>query len=136
MTPARARRDAAARVVRAVLIRAAPLCALIPLAACEAPMPRLYVWDGYAEVIHDTRWRPGAMPVEQQIQTMEVDRERARAGNLKLPPGWRMHLAMLYQMTGDTGRARALLDDEKAAFPESARLVDLLAARLDGAPGR
>jgi hypothetical protein len=67
--------------------------------------------------------------VDEQIMRVEADRDRAAARGASLPPGWRIHLAMLYNIRGDTGRARELLNQEKQVFPESARFVDTL---LDG----
>ncbi|MEZ5649791.1 MAG: DUF4810 domain-containing protein [Burkholderiaceae bacterium] len=115
--------------VRAGARSACLLGATLWLAACEAPMPQMYAWGGYSHVIHDSRWRPGAMPLEEQIQAIEGDRSAAGNAGLRLPPGWRVHLAMLYEMQGRTDLARSLLLEEKANFPSSERLVDRL---IDG----
>ena len=109
---------------------AALLAGTALLAACQAPLPPMYTWSGYDKVVHDTRWSPGAMPLEAQIAALEDDRNTARIHELKLPPGWRVHLGMLYGMAGDTGRARELLLEEKTVFPESGRLVDVLVGGL------
>ncbi|MEZ5658347.1 MAG: DUF4810 domain-containing protein [Burkholderiaceae bacterium] len=89
-------------------------------------MPPMYAWGGYSSVIHKTLWQPGSMPLEEQIAAFDRDRVTARNFDLKLPPGWRMHLAMLYEMNGQTDLARELLLEEKTVFPDSARLVDRL----------
>jgi len=103
---------------------------LLTCGAC-ATAPSYYTWGGYEELIYADHAKPGALPLEQQITQMEMDRQAAGAAGGRLPPGWHAHLASLYSQSGNLDSARSELLAEKAAFPESATLMDRLIANLD-----
>jgi len=108
-------------------------CAALGLAGCAAQQPRsLYGWGGYEETMYVAMVKPGTLTPEAQVQQFEKDREAIRAAGQKLPPGWRVHLAALYAQTGHVDAARAELQGEKEAFPESATLCSTLLKNLDG----
>jgi hypothetical protein len=96
----------------------------------SGPAPH-YAWGSYEDLIYTTHAKPGAVTADAQIEQLEADRQAALAAQGRLPPGWRMHLATLYQEAGRPDNARQELLAEKAAFPESATLVDRLIANLD-----
>jgi hypothetical protein len=121
-------------MIRASLPRCAPLALVAVLAVCSgcAAAPSYYSWGGYEELIYADHAKPGALPLEQQIAQMEMDRQAANAAGGRLPPGWHAHLASLHSQSGQIDAARSELLAEKAAFPESATLMDRLIANLDG----
>ena len=119
MTPAAAPRGIAGVAVLAVLAG----CAL-------GPQP-LYQWGTFPHQQYDTLRGAGQSPADQ-IQALETQSRKANAAHAALPPGFRAHLGMLYLDAGDADRARALWQDEKAAFPEAAPYMDQLLKRLDG----
>lgn len=67
---------------------------------------------------------PGETPPERQLERMEADIEIARSKGLPLPPGFRAHMGYLYFQTGNYDLAEQSFEAEKAAFPESAKLMD------------
>jgi hypothetical protein len=104
--------------------------ALVMCSAC-ATAPSYYSWGGYEELIYANHAKPGALPLDQQIAQMEMDRQAANGASGRLPPGWHAQLAALYSQSGNVDSARSELLAEKAAFPESATLMDRLIANLD-----
>lgn len=113
--------------------RAALVVALALLAAgCATPAPSRYAWGSYEDVVYVAQARPGTLPPEAQIEQLEKDRLAARAGNLRLPPGWHVHLGYLYYQTGHADLAREELLAEKTAFPEATTFVDRLLANMSG----
>jgi len=115
------------------VMRAAGVGAALLLAGCAAQPPRtIYGWGSYEETMYVAMVKPGVLTPEAQVQQFEKDREAIRAAGQRLPPGWRIHLAALYAQTGHVDAARAELQGEKAAFPESAVLCDTLLRNMDG----
>jgi hypothetical protein len=114
-------------------LRVVAACAALALAGCAAQQPRsLYGWGSYEETMYVAMVKPGVLTPEAQVQQFEKDREAIRAAGQKLPPGWRVHLAALYAQTGHVDAARAELQSEKEAFPESVTLCNTLLKNLDG----
>ncbi len=65
-----------------------------------------------------------------QIQTLELDIEKARSKNKPLPPGMRAHMGFLYFQLARHDEARLAFEAEKTAFPESTKLMDRFIAKL------
>lgn len=112
-----------------------PYRALVALAVLAgipgcASEPTLYSWGRYEDVLYETYSKPGAVPPEKQIETLEADYQKARSDNKKVPPGWHAHLGYLYYQTGKADQAQQEFKTEKAEFPESAVYMDRLLARL------
>jgi hypothetical protein len=107
-------------------------CAALCLTACVTmTTPRgLYAWGHYEELIYTANVKPGSLPPEAQADQLEKDRQLAQAAGKRLPPGWHAQLASLYAQSGRLDLAERELLAEKAAFPESATLMDRLLANL------
>jgi hypothetical protein len=112
-------------ISKAVALAAASLCA-----ACAQPPKTLYMWEGYPRQQYQTLLREGVNS-QQQIIELEAHMAKARAAGMAVPPGLRAHLGMLQLAEGKPDQARALWEQEKAAFPESASYMDQLLGRLD-----
>lgn len=67
----------------------------------------------------------GSSPSEQ-LRVLEAQAQKAAAGGAALPPGYRAHMAIVLLKLGREQEARAQLEAEKAAFPESAAYMDFL----------
>jgi hypothetical protein len=98
-------------------------------AGCAAQETR-YAWGAYEDLIYVVHAKPGALTPEAQVEQLEKDRETARAKNKPLPPGWHAHLGYVYYQMGRADLAQQELLAERAAFPESAVLVEHLLANL------
>jgi len=109
---------------------AATLAAALLLGGCATPPRSLYTWGGYEELIYASYAHAGNMPPERQVAALELDFQKARAANQRLPPGWHAHLGYLYFELGKLDQATQELQTEKAAFPESSLFVDRLLANL------
>jgi hypothetical protein len=107
-------------------------CAVLSMTACVTAPPTMYAWGSYEELIYTAAAKPGTLTPEAQADLLEKDRQTAQAAGRPLPPGWRAHLATLYAESGQLDLAEQELLAEKAAFPESATLVDRLLANLRG----
>jgi len=94
------------------------------LAGCVTRQQPLYYWGGYQTEVYGHF--KGDKGPEEQIQTLEAEREHALAEGRALPPGFQAHLAMLYGKTGRSERLVENLEAEKTQFPESATFMDFL----------
>jgi hypothetical protein len=109
----------------------ATLAALVALTSgCATQGPTLYAWGSYEDLIYVTQAKPGALTPEAQIDQLQKDRQTALGQNKRLPPGWHVQLAALYQQTGRMDLAREELLAEKSAFPEAATFVDRLLGNM------
>lgn len=104
--------------------------AMAALAGCAQPPKTMYMWENYPRQQYETLLREG-MNSQEQILALEAHIEKARAAGAAVPPGLRAHLGMLQLSEGKPDQARALWQQEKAAFPESAAYIDQLLKRLD-----
>ena len=106
------------------------VCAALSLAACATTPRSLYAWGSYEELIYAANTKPGSLTAEAQADQMEKDRQVAQAAGKRLPPGWHAQLAALYAESGRINLTKQELLAEKAAFPESATLMERLLANL------
>lgn len=102
---------------------------LTTLTGC-ATQKTLYSWGQYEEVLYSSYAKPGQTPLEKQIEMLEQDYQKARSKQQPVPPGWHAHLGFLYYGVGKLDKAKQEFESEKAAFPESAILIDRLLTRL------
>ncbi len=104
-----------------------PLVALMSsalLGACAAPQKPLYYWGSYQTQVYG--YFTGKAGVEEQIQALEADKQKARAEGLPLPPGYQAFLGMLYGVNGQADLQVQGFEAEKAQFPEATVYVDFL----------
>ena len=102
------------------------------IAGCAAPTRPLYQWGTYEELIYQSWREPGSMPVEKQVELLQHDYQQGQAQNMRMPPGWHAHLAMLYARMGRHDEAIKELGVEKAEFPESGVFVERMLANMKG----
>jgi hypothetical protein len=107
------------------------LGAVMLLAGCSSQRG-LYYWGSYEEQVYDMYIKPADATAEAQVEKMEADIERARAAGKPLHPGFQAHLGFLYFQLGKLDLARRAFESEKAAFPESAELMDRFIKKLEG----
>jgi len=100
------------------------------LAGCAGNASKsLYSWNGYEKQVYSYLRSEGASN-EEQILALEKGRTESGARNAALPPGYLAHLGLLYLHTGRTDDALRAWEEEKTAFPESARYIDYLIGNM------
>ncbi len=109
----------------------AGLAAALALAGCTSQKP-LYYWGSYEQNVYDMYIVPDKATAEKQVEDLEADFERARSAGRPVPPGFQAHLGHLYFQLGKLDLARRAFESEKAAFPESAVLMDRFIKKLEG----
>jgi hypothetical protein len=107
------------------------LCTALLLAGCSSQRG-LYYWGSYEQQVYDMYIEPGEATAESQVEKMEADIERARSAGKPLHPGFQAHLGFLYFQLGKLDLSRRAFESEKAAFPESAKLMDRFIKKLEG----
>ncbi len=108
------------------------LCALLllTLVGCAAPKQSLYQWGDYENQVYALYNDPGKSPVEEQIEKLEADYQKARSTNKAVPPGFHAHLGYLYFQAGKGDQAVQSFQTEKTLFPESAVYMDRILAKV------
>jgi hypothetical protein len=101
---------------------------LILLSGCATPTT--YHWGEYEEQVYVMYAAPDQGTVASQLDVLELDIEKARLKNQPLAPGIRAHMGFLYFQAGRNDEARQAFEAEKAAFPESAQLMDRFIGKL------
>ena len=77
--------------------------------------------------------RPDGVDLQAEIDALEKQLSQSMDKERPIPPGLHAHLGYLHSVAGNPAAAREQLEREKALYPESARFVDFLLAKL--APG-
>ena len=93
------------------------------LSGCATPPVTLYQWESYEAQVY--AHLKGESP-EAQIEAMERDLEKIRAGGKTPPPGFYAPLGLLYVETGNDVKAVDCFETEKGRFPESATFMNFL----------
>lgn len=109
------------------------VASLMSLAGCAAN-PRqgpLYHWGDYQRRLYEYLKGDETTPAEQ-LDALQAQAERARASGAALAPGFRAQLALLYLQLGRDGEATAMIEAEKAAFPESTLYMDFVLGSIAG----
>ncbi len=104
----------------------------VALTGCVQAPKNLYQWGGYQDQLYEHFKGDRQSPAEQ-VQRLEAQAQKARAGGTALPPGFRAHLGLMYLRLGREDEARRQLEAEKASFPESTQYMDFLLKRLTAA---
>lgn len=104
-----------------------PGLATLLLTACASTH---YEWGRYEDSVRVVTTTPDGFDLEAEIDALEQQLERTVSEDRPVPPGLHAHVGWLQAEAGNTAAARAHLEAEKALFPESARFVDGLLARL------
>ncbi|GHU17484.1 DUF4810 domain-containing protein [Betaproteobacteria bacterium] len=93
------------------------------LSGCAAPPKTLYQWESYEAQVY--AHLKGESP-DAQIEAMERDLEKIRAGGKTPPPGFYAHMGLLYLGNGNDAKAIDCFETEKERFPESATFMNFL----------
>ena len=112
-------------------MRSAGLALILFLCGC-AGSKSIYYWGHYEQNLYDMYVVPDEATAEAQVEEMEADFEKARAAGKPLHPGFHAHLGFLYFQLGKFDLARRSFESEKAAFPESAVLMDRFIEKMEG----
>lgn len=99
------------------------------LTGCGTTHESMYAWGSYETQIYNLYSQTGKTPTEDQLASLERDREVARARHRPLPPGHHAHLGYLYFSLGRVDQAIAAFESEKTLYPESRRYMDRLIDR-------
>lgn len=100
------------------------------LSSCVTPEPPLYRWGAYEDIMYTGYKDPGSSDPVTDANLLSEDMARTEAEGARVPPGVRIHLGYLYFAQGRTDEARALFEEERTVFPESAVFVDGLLKRM------
>lgn len=110
------------------ILTLAALSASVVLTGCatgpKGPPP-LYGWSGYESNL-DTYFRQDKAGLDEQIQSMETNKQKIQSANQALPPGYQAHLGLLYGKQGNLARFQQDLTAEKQQFPEAESFIDFL----------
>ena len=105
--------------------------AVMLLSACGGKQDQYY-WGSYEKVIYLHHIQPGDAPAEAQIDMLLQDKAEAINAGLKVPPGLNAHLGMMHAQLGNADAALAAFEEEKKAFPDSAKFIDDTIQRIKG----
>jgi hypothetical protein len=103
------------------------MLALLTLSGCTTTQ-QVYDWGEYDQLLYETYREPTR--VEALRLELEAHIAALEAGNAKVPPGLYAELGTLYLEAGDTDRAIAMYEKERAAWPESRGLMTALIVNL------
>ncbi len=98
---------------------------------CATRTPTLYYWGDDQPQLYAYLKNEGTSYAEQILALQKIT-EGAKAANQSVPPGFHAHLGLLQIVEGKPELARQELEAEKTLFPESARFMDFLLAKLAG----
>jgi hypothetical protein len=95
------------------------------LVGCATKPTTLYQWEGYQSYV-DAYFRADALSPDAQVQVMEEDLKKIRAGSGSVPPGYYAHLGLLYGQQGNLDRFAEFVQAEKRQYAESETFMDFL----------
>ncbi len=93
-----------------------------------------YDWGRYEDSVFEVTRQPDSFDLAAEIDTLEAQLQQSADRQRLPPPGLHAHLGYLHSVAGNLDAARSHFEDEKALFPESARFMDQLIARLGPRP--
>ena len=102
------------------------------LASCGGGSSR-YTYGNYeAQIFDATTGFEGENQerIGELIQACEGTVERARGENRQVPPGFYVHLAMLYALEGRLDETAAALESEAELYPEGAHFATWMKGHL------
>ena len=93
-----------------------------------------YDWGNYEDSVYDVTVRPDSFDLGAEIDALEQQIEKTKNKDRPIPPGVHAHVGYLYTVSGNGDAARGHYEAEKALYPESAKFMDMLLARLTARP--
>jgi hypothetical protein len=103
---------------------------ILALTAC-ATSTSLYYWGDYSQSAYDLKLEPSEKTVSAHKNALLDIIDNAAQKNKKIPPGIYAELAKMAFEANNPAGARAFLEQEKALFPESGRMVDVWLELMD-----
>lgn len=104
--------------------------AILTLTSC-ATSKSLYYWGDYSQSAYELKHEPSGKTATAHKNTLLDIVNNAPRKNKKIPPGIYAELAKMEFETNNLVGAKALLEQERALFPESARMVEVLLELMD-----
>lgn len=111
-------------------MRPARVLAPLLLLAAGCGSTSYYDWGRYEDSLYAVMLRPDGFDLAAEIDSLEEQLEESKNAQRPIPPGLHAHLGYLHSIAGDPAAARQHFEQEKALFPEGARFMDHLLARL------
>jgi len=103
----------------------------LALAGTGCGTPSYYAWGRYEDSVFAVTSTPDGFDLGAEIDSLEQQVQATIDAQRPVPPGLHAHLGYLHTVAGNPSAARQHFEQEKALFPESARLMDHLLARLE-----
>jgi hypothetical protein len=103
----------------------------LALAAAGCASPSYYAWGRYEDSVFAVTSTPDGFDLGAEIDSLEKQVQATIDAQKPVPPGLHAHLGYLHTVAGNPTAARQHFEQEKALFPESARLMENLLARLE-----
>lgn len=107
--------------------------AIALMLACTSCTTTHYDWGRYEDSVYAVTLRPDGFDLAAEIDALEQQIDQSLDAERPIPPGLHAHLGYLHSVAGNPVAARDHLEREKSLYPESARFVDHVLARI--APG-
>lgn len=98
--------------------------ALLATALTGCATKGLYSWGGYDAALYGSYSDPTT--VTANMQKLDAHIQKLELNKQKVPPGLYADLGMLQLQAGERQKAQANFSKERAAWPESAVLMDAL----------
>jgi len=112
------------------VIRSTAIALVLVCASCTTTH---YDWGRYEDSVYAVTLRPDGFDLAAEIDALEQQIDQSLDAERPIPPGLHAHLGYLHSVAGNPVAARDHLEREKSLYPESARFVDHVLARI--APG-
>ena len=109
------------------LAQLTPLVLALAGASCTSTY---YEWGRYEDSTYEVMLRPDGFDLQAEIDSLEQQIQETIGHERPIPPGLHAHLGYLHSVAGNPVAARQHFEQEKALFPESARFMDHLLAKL------
>ena len=90
-----------------------------------------YDWGDYEDSVYEVTRQPDGFDLGAQIDELEAQLQKSAGRDRLPPPGLHAHLGYLHSVAGNLTAARDHFQAEKDLFPESAKFMDFLIARVE-----
>ena len=115
--------------LRSAVATAPLLFALVAATSCVSDKS-LYSWGQYEDSVYRVCHGADAFDLTKDVQMLSQEIDRAHAEGRRVAPGVHAHLGYLYYVSGNAGAAVEHFKAEKELYPESAKFIDGMLARM------
>jgi hypothetical protein len=115
---------------RRSVVAAAMGCALLSVAVGGCGAKTYYDWGSYEQSVQHLYSPKSEATVIQDRQKLMEEVHKTETDGKKVPPGKYAQIGYLCYLTGDKIAAASYFGSEKKAYPESAKLMNDMIARL------